>query len=201
MKESSYHNSKMVVYCREVRQLKDKFDGLELNHIPRRLNEAADALAKMVSSRESVPTGIFTSDQYKPSVRYEEPERTGDRPLTLGSGADQPSAPPNLKVMELNVDLVAEPNTVANWRTPYLNYLLHEVLSMDKTEVQRLACHAKSFDIIEGELYKRSHTRILQRCMPIEQGKHLLSDIHGGVCGHHAAPRTPVEDGFQQGFY
>ena len=50
MKESSCHNAKMAVYCHEVQQLEDKFDGLELNHIPRRLNEAADMLAKMASS-------------------------------------------------------------------------------------------------------------------------------------------------------
>ena len=36
MKESSCHNAKMATYCREVRQLEDKFDGLELNHILRR---------------------------------------------------------------------------------------------------------------------------------------------------------------------
>ena len=39
MKESSCHNAKMAAYCREVRQLEDKFDGIELNHIPRHLNE------------------------------------------------------------------------------------------------------------------------------------------------------------------
>ena len=39
MKESSCHNTKMATYCREVRWLEDKFDGLELNHIPRHLNE------------------------------------------------------------------------------------------------------------------------------------------------------------------
>ena len=49
MKESSYHNTKMVAYCQEVRWLEDKFNGLELNHIPRRLNEAVDALTKAVS--------------------------------------------------------------------------------------------------------------------------------------------------------
>ena len=49
MKESSYHDTKMAAYYREVRQLEDKFDGLELNHIPRRLNEAADTLEKMAS--------------------------------------------------------------------------------------------------------------------------------------------------------
>ena len=74
MKESSCHNTKMAAYSYEVRQLEDKFDGLELNDIPRHLNEAADMLAKTASGREPVPMGIFTSDQYKPSVRYEESE-------------------------------------------------------------------------------------------------------------------------------
>ena len=39
----------MVAYYREVHQLEDKFDGLELNHIPRRLNEATDVLVKAAS--------------------------------------------------------------------------------------------------------------------------------------------------------
>jgi hypothetical protein len=29
----------------------------------------------------------------------------------------------------------------------------------------------------------------------------LLEDIHGGICGHHAAPRTLVRSAFWQGFY
>ena len=74
MKESSCHDAKMAAYYREVHQLEDKFDGLELNHIPRHLNEAADALAKMVSDREPVPTSVFTSDQYRPSVHCKELE-------------------------------------------------------------------------------------------------------------------------------
>ena len=50
MKESSCHNAKMAMYCHEVWQLEDKFNGLKLNHIPRWLNEAADMLVKMASS-------------------------------------------------------------------------------------------------------------------------------------------------------
>ena len=60
----------MAAYCQEVRWLEDKFDDLELNHIPRHLNEAVDALAKVASDRELVPTGVFASDQHKPLVRY-----------------------------------------------------------------------------------------------------------------------------------
>jgi len=72
MKESSCHSTKMATYCQEVCQLEDKFDGLELNHIPRWLNEVANTLAKMASGQKPVLTGIFTSDQYRPLVRYKE---------------------------------------------------------------------------------------------------------------------------------
>jgi hypothetical protein len=72
MKESSCHNPKMAAYCQEVRKLEDKFDGLELNHILRWLNEAADTLAKAASGQEPVPTGVFTNDQYKPLIFYED---------------------------------------------------------------------------------------------------------------------------------
>ena len=72
MKESSCHNAKMAAYCQEVCQLEDKFDGLQLNHIPRRLNKMADTLVKPASGQESVLMGVFASDQHKPSVHYKE---------------------------------------------------------------------------------------------------------------------------------
>ncbi|XP_066324297.1 uncharacterized protein [Miscanthus floridulus] len=186
----------MAAYCREVRQLEDKFDGLELCHILRRLNEAVDALVKIAFGRESVPMGVFASDQYKPLVRYEELEQTGDGSPTLDSGANQSVAPSDPKVMELDEDPAIEPHSLANWRTPYLDYHLHVALPTDKMEALRLTRRAKFFVPIEGELYRQSHNGILQRCIPIEQGKQLLSDIHGGVCGHHAVPRTLVGNAF-----
>ena len=68
---------------------------------------------------------------------------------------------------------------------------------MDKMEARQLAHHAKSFVLVEGELFKQSQTRILQHYIPIEQGKWLLSDIHGGVYGHHATPKTLVRNVFR----
>ena len=50
MKESNCHDPKMEAYCKLVCRLEDKFDGLELNHIARKFNEAADELAKMASA-------------------------------------------------------------------------------------------------------------------------------------------------------
>ena len=75
------------------------------------------------------------------------------------------------------------------------------MLPTDKIEAQWLAHSAKSFVLVESELYKWSHTRILQCCIPIERGKHMLSDIHDGVYGYHTTPRTLVGNTFRQDFY
>ena len=181
--------------------MEDKFDSLELNHIPRRLNEAANALAKVASSREPVLMGVFARDQHKLSIRCEGSKQADDGPFDLALGANQLTAPSGPEVMELEEDPATEPDPLVDWRTLYLDYLLHDTLSMDKTKAQWLTRHAKSFILVEGKLYKRSHTGILQRCIPIKQGKHLLGDIHGGVCGHQAMPRTLVGNAFRQGFY
>ena len=61
----------------------------------------------------------------------------------------------------LEEDLAAQSDPPDDWRTLYLNYLLHDILPADKTEAQRLARRAKSFVLVEGELYKQSHTGIL----------------------------------------
>jgi transposase InsO family protein len=53
----------------------------------------------------------------------------------------------------------------------------------------------------EKELYHRSPSGILQRCISIAEGQELLQEIHSGACGHHGAPRALVGNAFRQGFY
>jgi hypothetical protein len=68
MKDSSCHDPKMEAYYKEVWCLEDKFHGLELNHIVCKYNEAADELAKITSSRTTVPPDVFLRDLHEPSV-------------------------------------------------------------------------------------------------------------------------------------
>ena len=63
--------------------------------------------------------------------------------------------------MELEEGPATELEPLVDWRVLYLDYLLHDTLPTDKTEARRLARRAKSFVLVEGELYKRSHTGIL----------------------------------------
>jgi ribonuclease HI len=197
MKNSHCRDPKMEAYCDEVRRLEDKFYGLELNHVARRYNETADELAKIASGRTTVPPDVFSRDIHQPSVK------TDDTP-ELEEASAQPEVSSATEGEVLRVE--EERNGVTsnrNWQTPYLQYLHRGELPPDKAEAQRLARRAKSFVLLgdEKELYHRSLSGILQRCISITEGQELLQEIHSGACGHHAAPRALVGNAFRQGFY
>jgi hypothetical protein len=88
-----------------------------------------------------------------------------------------------------------------DWRAKYLAWIDQGELPSDRSEARRIARKAKSFTIIDDELYKRAMSGVLQRCIPIPHSRELIRDIHVGMCGHHAAPRTLVRNAFRQGFY
>jgi hypothetical protein len=190
MNNSHCHDRKMEAYCDEVRRLEDKFYGLELNHIARRYNETVDELAKIASGRTTVPPDVFSRDIHQPSVK------TDDTPKPEVSSAAEGEA----------LCVEGERNGVTpnrNWQTPYLQYLHRGELPLDKAEARRLARRAKSFVLLgdEKELYHRSPSGILQRCISIAEGQKLLQEIQSGACGHHAAPRALIGNAFRQGFY
>jgi hypothetical protein len=140
MKESSYHDPKMVTYCQVVRCLEDKFDGLKLNHITRRYNEEADRLAKMGSGREAVPTGVFVNNLYKPSVGYPGSDRDGVKPSPVTTETDlNPTPVDEAEAMDIEPDLAMRDEPMPDWKIPYLEYLIREVLSVDKMEACRIA--------------------------------------------------------------
>jgi hypothetical protein len=89
----------------------------------------------------------------------------------------------------------------AVWTKPYLTYLLRGELPEDTVHRRQVMHHSKAFTIIQGELYKRSTTDVLQRCIAPEDGISLLQDIHEGTYRHHASSRTLVTKAFCSGFY
>jgi ribonuclease HI len=130
MKNSHCRDQKMEAYSDEVRCLKDKFHGLELNHVARWYNETADELAKIASGRTTVPPDVFSRDIYQPSVKLDdmpEPDET----------LAQPEVPSAAEGEALRIE--GQRNGVApnqNWQTPYLQYLLRGELPLDKAEAR-----------------------------------------------------------------
>nr|XP_020182893.1 translation initiation factor IF-2-like [Aegilops tauschii subsp. strangulata] len=59
----------MASYCFLVQKLSRFFAGCEFLHAPRAENKAADTLAKIASSRDSIPFGVSLEHLHKPSVK------------------------------------------------------------------------------------------------------------------------------------
>ena len=68
MKESSCKSPLMTAYCQEVRKLEDKFQGIELHHVPQKDNDVVDFLAKLATRQDPSPSGVFIKDVHEPSV-------------------------------------------------------------------------------------------------------------------------------------
>ena len=68
MKESSYKSPLMTAYYQEVRKLEDKFHGIELHHVPRKDNDAADFLVKLAARQVLSPDGVFINDLHEMSA-------------------------------------------------------------------------------------------------------------------------------------
>jgi len=194
MKESSCHDPKMDAYCKTVWRLEEKFDGLELNHVLRKYNEAADALAKMVSERTTVPPDVFVSDLYKPSVDYKD-DGGPDQPPGDSSPDTKVSTAQEQEAMDIESEPPA-PDDSPDWRYPLLQRLVDGTLPSDQAEARRVARRAKTFLLLDREMYKRSPSGILMRCIPRQEGIKLLENIHSRPGGHHAAPRTLVGNAF-----
>jgi hypothetical protein len=84
-----------------------------------------------------------------------------------------------------------------DWWFPILEWLVEGKLPSDQTEARRIASRAKAFVLIDDKLYKRGTASILMRCIPGDQGRELLQEMHAGTCGHHAGPRTLVGKAFR----
>jgi ribonuclease HI/transposase InsO family protein len=205
-KNASCHDDKMEAYCKAVRALEDKFYSIELSHMPRRYNEEADELAKIASGQITVPSNVFARDVAQPSVNLEPHPSNCTEPSGAPSdpaGAEPMDEDPSNEAFVLSLlegygadkaeamDVELAPSK-ADWCDEYITWMDRGELPSDRSEARRIVRMAKSFTLVDGELYKRAASGILQR---------WVRDIHAGVCGHHAAPRILVGNAFRQGFY
>ncbi|XP_039822855.1 uncharacterized protein LOC120685079 [Panicum virgatum] len=158
----------MEAYCNAVRRLEDKFDRLELNHIARKYNDEVDELAKIASGRTAVPPNVFAHDLAKPFVDFKSPaEAIGVAPEPSGAATTKPSTKdPSTKepeAMDTNIETTSMDEAEAmeideappprDWHTQYLDWMIRGVLPSDHAQAQRVARRAKSFVLIDDELF------------------------------------------------
>jgi ribonuclease HI len=171
----------MDAYCLEVRKLENKFYGLEFHHVVRDNNVAANVLSKLGSTRAQVPVGVFIHELHTPSILELAPATTDTTPSQAGQ-----------EVMMTDVD----------WRQPFIDYIREQKVPTDKNLAEQIIHRAKSYVLVGDKLYRHGATSgVLMKCVPREEGKDILEEIHKGVCGNHASSRTLVSKAFRRAFY
>src|SRR3954467_4236771 len=94
-----------------------KNDGLELHHIPRAQNQAADDLAKLGSTRGQVPSGIYLEHLHSPTVR-EDPYLEADLSMLTYENIPDKEDIPAVVDLVFDVELINP-----EWTLPILKYL------------------------------------------------------------------------------
>jgi hypothetical protein len=89
-----------------------------------------------------------------------------------------------------------------DWRQPFIDYLSEQKVPSDKNLAEQLIRRAKSGVLVGDKLYRRGASfGVLMKCVPRQEGKDILEEIHKGVCGNHASSRTLVSKAFRRAFY
>jgi ribonuclease HI len=171
----------MDAYYLEVHKLANKFYSLEFHHVVRDNNVAADVLSKLGSTRAKVPVGVFVHEIHAPSIPEPAPTTTDPVPPQPGQ-----------EVIMIDVD----------WRQPLIDYIREQKVPSDKNIAEQLIRRAKTYVLVEDKLYRLVATfGVLMKCIPQDEGKDILEEIHKGVCGNHTSSRTLVSEAFRRAFY
>jgi hypothetical protein len=183
----------MTPYRNLYYYLEGTFDGCEVLHVSRASNEEADNLANIGSQCLPVPQGVFWEEIIERSIKSNKTltaEEKGQH-QAIGSGARKTSTAEPEEIMMIK----------ETWMQPYLAYMINKALPEDIVQAKRIIRRSKGFVVLQGKLYKRSITGVLQQCVTPQEGQEILKDIHTRVCGHHASSRAIAAKAFRAGFY
>lgn len=157
---------KLVPYYTVARKLMDKFEHVEVVHVPRSRNAPVDALAKLAAAlvfQGDDPARIVVEERWLfPAVLELIPEEVETNTITT--------------------DAVDE----EDWRQPFFDYFKHGSLPKDAVERRQLQRRLPSYIYKVGVLYKRSYGHeVLLRCVNRNEANEVLQEVQHGVCGGH----------------
>ena len=88
-----------------------------------------------------------------------------------------------------------------DWRTPFVKYLTMGELPDDKVEKRRIAHQGPKYELINGELYRKSFSGPLQVCVGQTDILRVIEEIHEGDCSSHIGSRAQVSKTLRAGYY
>jgi hypothetical protein len=80
-------------------------------------------------------------------------------------------------------------------------YLRHYYQPDSVIEHTRIQQRARSYQIVDNDLYKTSISSPLLWCINKAKDQEILLEIHAGACGGHIGARALAAKVIRQGFY
>jgi hypothetical protein len=133
----------MIAYRNLYYYLEGTFDGCEVSHISRAINEEADNLANIGSQCLPIPPGVFWEEIIERSIKCSKASSPGEtsQHVTAGSGASK-----------TGTESTSEPEEVMmieeTWMQPYLAYMMNKTLPKDTVEARRIIRRSKAFVVL-----------------------------------------------------
>ncbi|XP_078158896.1 uncharacterized protein LOC144554452 [Carex rostrata] len=158
-------------YYDHFQTLKGQFDEIKIQHVLRTQNNQVDALSKLGAARNL----------------------DKDRPVIV---MDIPTSSITNSGHEILVAEIRE-----TWMTPMLSFLTSGTLPEDPLAARRMKKIAPLYSIFNNYLYKRGYVRPWLKCIPEDDAKRILLDIHEGFCGSHQGAKTLAKRAIRAGFY
>ena len=85
--------------------------------------------------------------------------------------------------------------------TPIVAFLQDGHLPQNTEEAKKVKKKAARFTILNDTLYKRGFSMPYLKCVDKEEAQYILAEIHQGICGDHAGPRSLVNKAIQAGYF
>ena len=84
---------------------------------------------------------------------------------------------------------------------PIVSFLQDEHLPQDAEEAKKIKKRATRFTILNDILYKRGFFLPYLKCVDEDEAKYILEEIHEGICGDHAGPRSLISKVIRTGYF
>jgi hypothetical protein len=158
--ECSCNEPRLAAYLLYMRKLEKDFMTLELQHVPRADNSAADDLSMKASTWAPVPEGIFERRLLRPTAQPAELGEGGETSTSKLAVLVAPQYPPKTVCATGGPASPLAPQPISQsgpngWISEIRDYLKENILSEDHVSAERIVRLAKRYAVVEGDLYRR----------------------------------------------
>ena len=84
---------------------------------------------------------------------------------------------------------------------PIIGYLKLRTLPIDSSTMHKVKCLTLHYTLVDGQLYKRSFSSPLLKCLLPSEADYALREVHEGIYGNHLGRQALAYRILHQGYY